>query len=84
MKEDLTLAEQLPYIVQLGLNISIVRRHYFNPSMTQQDLAKVLGRSQHYISRVERGVTYPTLKELEVIAEIAGLSITQLKPNFRP
>lgn len=82
MNKDLTLAEQLPYIVQLGLNIAIARKHYFNPPLTQQELANTLGRSQHYVSRVERGLIYPTLEELEVIAQLAEVELMILKPNY--
>lgn len=80
---DEILFETLPYTNQLGLNISIARKYIANPPLTQQQLASKLGRSQNYISKIERGEANPTVQELELMAGIFGLDLLELKPRFR-
>lgn len=83
MQEDETLVERLPYVVQLGLNISLARKHIANPPLTQGELAMRLNRSQNYISKVERGISNPTLTELELMAQVFGVTVLELKPRFK-
>lgn len=82
MNRDPHIFDRLPYIIRLGLNICIARRHYADPPMSQADLAEKLERSQNYISRIERGLTYPTQLELEQIAELTGLDTSEIKPEY--
>jgi transcriptional regulator with XRE-family HTH domain len=51
----------------LGLNI---RRYRKNNNMLQRDLAERLGVSGNYISLIESGNKYPSLKAIFQIAEI--------------
>ena len=83
MNEDEILFEKLDYSVQLGLNIKISRRFLLEPPLTQAEIAKYLGRSQHYISKVERGTANPTVEEVEKLAELFGVTVLELKPRFR-
>ena len=40
--------------------------------MTQTDVAKIVGRSQTYISSIERGFVVPTKDEARAIAKAVG------------
>ena len=42
--------------------------------MSQGDIARKLGVHRSYISRIERGVRNPTVKNVERIAEALGVS----------
>lgn len=46
--------------------------------LSQGDIAKALGVHSAYISQIERGERNPTLKNIEKIAEVLGVSIDKL------
>ena len=50
-----------------------------NAGLTQQDLADRIGADKGYISRIERGLTVPTVATLYKIASAMGLTI-ELRP----
>ena len=50
-----------------------------NAGLTQQELADRIGANKGYISRIERGLTVPTVATLYKIASALGLTI-ELRP----
>ena len=50
-----------------------------NAGLTQQELADRIGANKGYISRIERGLTVPTVATLYKIASALGLTI-DLRP----
>ena len=50
-----------------------------NAGLTQQELADRIGANNGYISRIERGLTVPTVATLYKIASAMGLTI-ELRP----
>ena len=50
-----------------------------NARLTQAELAKRIGADKGYISRVERGLTIPTISKLYRIVSAMGLTI-ELRP----
>ena len=50
-----------------------------NAGFTQQELADRIGANKGYISRIERGLTVPTVATLYKIASAMGLTI-ELRP----
>ena len=50
-----------------------------NAGLTQQELADRIGANKGYISRIERGLTVPTVATLYKIASAMGLTI-ELRP----
>ena len=46
-----------------------------NAGLTQEELAKRIGADKGYISRVERGLTVPTVATLYKIASAMGLTV---------
>ena len=50
-----------------------------NAGLTQQELADRIGANKGYISRIERGLTVPTVAKLYKIASAMGLTI-ELRP----
>nr|MBP7471517.1 helix-turn-helix transcriptional regulator [Prevotella sp.] len=50
-----------------------------NAGLTQKELAERIGADKGYISRIERGLTVPTVSTLYRIAAAMGLSV-ELKP----
>ena len=50
-----------------------------NARLTQAELAKRIGADKGYISRIERGITVPTVATLYKIAAAMGLTV-ELKP----
>ena len=50
-----------------------------NAKLTQAELAKRLGVDKGYISRIERGLTVPTVSTLYRIAAAMGLTV-ELRP----
>lgn len=51
-----------------------------NAGLTQQELADRIGANKGYISRLERGLTIPTVSTLYRIAAAMGLSV-ELRPK---
>ncbi|MBR2261401.1 MAG: helix-turn-helix transcriptional regulator [Paludibacteraceae bacterium] len=51
-----------------------------NAGLTQQELADRIGANKGYISRLERGLTVPTVSTLYRIAAAMGLSV-ELRPK---
>ena len=52
---------------------------YKKAGLTQQELADRIGANKGYISRIERGLTVPTVATLYKIASAMGLTI-ELRP----
>jgi transcriptional regulator with XRE-family HTH domain len=50
-----------------------------NAGLTQAELAERIGADKGYISRIERGITVPTVATLYKIAAAMGLTV-DLKP----
>ena len=50
-----------------------------NARLTQAELAERIGADKSYISRIERGITVPTVATLYRIAAAMGLTV-ELKP----
>lgn len=50
-----------------------------NARLTQEELARRIGASKGYISRVERGLTIPTVATLYKIVSAMGLTV-ELRP----
>ena len=50
-----------------------------NARLTQAELAKRIGADKGYISRIERGLTVPTVSTLYRIAAAMGLTV-ELRP----
>ena len=50
-----------------------------NAKLTQQELADRIGSDKGYISRIERGLTIPTVSTLYKIAAAMGLTV-ELRP----
>lgn len=50
-----------------------------NARLTQEELAKRIGADKGYISRIERGLTVPTVATLYKIASAMGLTV-ELRP----
>lgn len=46
-----------------------------NARLTQEELAKRIGADKGYISRIERGLTVPTVATLYKIASAMGLTV---------
>ena len=74
--------------VQLGQRIQERRR---NKDISQKELGNAVGKDEHYISAIERGVFYPgvekliaILKVLKVPADAAFCDILELSSDPRP
>lgn len=59
----------------LGQNIQTVRKL---KKMTQQELADAIGINLQSLSKIERGVNYPTLETLEKIMEVLEVTPNEL------
>ena len=55
----------------LGENIQIIRKHR---KMKQQELADAIGINLQSLSKIERGVNYPTFETLEKIMNVLGVT----------
>lgn len=62
----------------IGLRIRNFREER---KMTLEDLAKKLGKSKGYISKLETGKKPINLENLHLIAEALGVEVTDLFPN---
>lgn len=51
-----------------------------NARLTQEELARRIGADKGYISRIERGLTVPTVATLYKIAAAMGLTV-ELRPR---
>ncbi|MDR2911473.1 MAG: helix-turn-helix domain-containing protein [Bacteroidales bacterium] len=51
-----------------------------NTGLTQEELARRIGADKGYISRIEKGLTVPSVSALYRIASAMGLTI-ELRPN---
>ena len=60
-------------------NAQILLEARKNAHLTQAELAKRIGANKGYISRIERGLTVPTVATLYKIASAMGLTI-ELRP----
>ena len=55
----------------LGENIQTIRKHR---GMKQQELADKIGINMQSLSKIERGVNYPTFDTLEKIMDVLGVT----------
>lgn len=62
-------------------NAEILLNARKNAGLTQAELAKRIGADKGYISRIERGLTVPTVATLYKIVTAMGLTI-ELKPIY--
>lgn len=60
-------------------NAQILLNARKNARLTQEELAKRIGADKGYISRIERGLTIPTVSTLYRLAAAMGLTI-ELRP----
>ena len=60
---------------KLGMNIYILRK---SKGMTQDDLAEVLNVSKMAVSKWERGLNFPDIEVMCVIADYFGVSVDEL------
>ena len=60
-------------------NAQILLEARKNAHLTQAELAKRIGADKGYISRIERGLTVPTVATLYKIASAMGLTV-ELRP----
>ncbi len=59
----------------LGENIQTIRKH---KGMKQQELADAIGINMQSLSKIERGVNYPTFDTLEKIMDVLGVTPNEL------
>ena len=59
----------------LGENIQTIRKHR---KMKQQELADKIGINMQSLSKIERGVNYPTFDTLEKIMDVLGVTPNEL------
>lgn len=59
----------------LGENIQIIRKLQ---GMKQQELADSIGINMQSLSKIERGVNYPTFETLEKIINVLGVTPNEL------
>ena len=59
----------------LGENIQTIRKHR---KMKQQELADAIGINMQSLSKIERGVNYPTFDTLEKIMDVLGVMPNEL------
>ncbi len=59
----------------LGENIQTIRKHR---EMKQQELADKIGINMQSLSKIERGVNYPTFDTLEKIMDVLGVTPNEL------
>ena len=62
----------------IGNKIKVVRK---NRKMTQYELAEKVGVDPKYISRIETGISYPSLSVVERIFDVLKINISQLEKN---
>ena len=59
----------------LGENIQTIRKHR---GMKQQELAAKIGINMQSLSKIERGVNYPTFDTMEKIMDVLGVTPNEL------
>lgn len=62
----------------IGNKIKVVRK---NNKMTQNELAEKIGVDPKYISRIETGISYPSLSVIERIFDVLKIDIRNLEQN---
>ena len=62
-------------MIFLGENIQTIRKHR---KMKQQELADKIGINMQSLSKIERGVNYPTFDTLEKIMDVLGVTPNEL------
>lgn len=73
--------DELPLPLRLGRNLAIRRKSL---GWTQEFLAQHMGVETETISRFERGVTVPSLKTIEKLAEMLSVTIADLLDEEPP
>ena len=73
------LAREFGEIGTKEYNAQILLDARKNAKLTQEELAKRIGADKGYISRIERGLTIPTVSTLYRIAAAMGLTV-ELRP----
>jgi transcriptional regulator with XRE-family HTH domain len=64
--------------------LSLLRQARKAAGRTQADVARVLGRTQGFISKVESGEIRIDPIELQRFAELYGVEVTALLPKKKP
>jgi transcriptional regulator with XRE-family HTH domain len=67
-------------MIFLGENIQTIRKHR---KMKQQELADKIGINMQSLSKIERGVNYPTFDTLEKIMDVLGVTPNELLSGER-
>ena len=62
-------------MVQIGLNIMYYRKQQ---GLTQEQLAEMVGITQHHLQRVETAHSVPSLSKLLDIADVLGVPVQKL------
>lgn len=68
----------------MAFNCVVVAEIRRRDSIKRQDLARLLGVSDNYLYRIERGLKQPSLHLVQKISEITGLPIEQLLHGHSP
>ena len=55
-----------------------IRYHRERSGLSQSELAKAVGLDQSYISKVEHGITLPTIATYAALADVLGVTLDEL------
>jgi transcriptional regulator with XRE-family HTH domain len=70
------MTQEAPQLsITIGRNI---RRSRVVQDMTQKEMAAMLGISQGYVSRVERGKKTPSIHKLELFSQALNVPVSEL------
>jgi ribosome-binding protein aMBF1 (putative translation factor) len=75
IKPSANSVSDVPLANRIGDAIRILRKER---RISQEQLAISVGTARSYLSRIERGVSVPTLKSLQRIASALGIELTEL------
>lgn len=64
-----------------GLTLKQLRE---NAGLTQEDLGKLIGVTQHCISQIESGGRRGAVKTMKKIADVLGVTVTDLRTGAEP
>ena len=68
--------------VEVGHRIKIIRVSLKDGSVTQHDMAKILGIKQAAVSKLEKGMIEPTPDHLLKLSKISGKSIDWILKGY--
>jgi transcriptional regulator with XRE-family HTH domain len=69
--------EKTIYTREYAVVLRLLKESRERAGITQVDLAKALGRSQSYVSKVERGDRRLDIVQLRTICQALGLTLTE-------